>query len=115
MSAKVNLIIEQGATWNQGFTWKIDGTAVDLTGYAARMQMQETHRSSVVVVSLPTENGGGIVLGGVTGTVTLQMSGAATALLPAGKYVYDVELVSTNSEVTRLVEGTMTVTPEVTR
>jgi hypothetical protein len=38
-----------------------------------------------------------------------------TAAITAGPYVYDLEMVSPASVVTRLIEGTIIVDPEVTR
>jgi hypothetical protein len=109
----LKILIEQGATWEAVLTWKINGTPVNLTGYSARMQARESHEATTTVISLAS--GSGITLGGALGTIALAMSAAATALLTAGKYVYDLELVSAGGEVTRLVEGTLIVTAEVTR
>jgi hypothetical protein len=115
MSGKLRLTIEQGATWEVVLTWGIDGAPVNLSGYSARMQARETHEATTTVLSLTSSPAAGITLGGALGTITLAMTATQTAALAAGKYVYDLELVSTNGEVTRLVEGTLTVTPEVTR
>jgi hypothetical protein len=35
--------------------------------------------------------------------------------MTAGRYVYDVEITSSGGEVTRVLEGQVEVTPEVTR
>jgi hypothetical protein len=45
----------------------------------------------------------------------LQQTAAQTANLTAGSYVYDLELVKPDTTVDRLLYGTLTVTPEVTR
>lgn len=112
---KVNLSINQGATFRHKFTWQ-DGKKrpVDLTGYTARLQARETIESPTVIVNLTSENGG-IVLGGTAGTVSLYLSAAATAAITAKKLVYDLELVAPNGDVTRLVGGAIAVSPEVTR
>lgn len=108
----LNLICYQGATFDYLLTWKTSGTAVDLTGYTARMQVREDFTSSTAVLSLT--NGSGITLGGTAGTILLATSAGTTAALAAGDYVYDLELVNSNI-VTRLVQGKFTVDPEVTR
>lgn len=114
MSAgKYDLTIEQGATLAQVFTYKDpNGTAINLTGYAARCQVRRAIGSTSTLLDLTTENGG-ITLGGVAGTVTLNATATATALL-SGNGVYDIELVS-GANVYRLVEGTVFIKPNVTR
>ena len=111
--AKYNTICPQGATYDTQFTYKINKFPVNLTGYTARMQVRETHTSPTTLVSLT--NGSGITLGGVAGTIDILISAATTAGFTPNTYVYDLELVSANGSVTRMVEGSFTVTPEVTR
>ncbi len=111
-----NLEINQGATLALVATWKDSaGTAVNLTGYTARLNVRETYSSSSAILTLTTENGG-ITLGGSAGTITLSASATTTAALTAPfSGVYDLELVSGGGVVTRLLEGVATVSPEVTR
>jgi hypothetical protein len=47
--------------------------------------------------------------------VALSMNAATTGSITAGRYVYDVESVDASGTVIRLVEGIVTVTPQVTR
>lgn len=108
----LNLVCYQGATFDYLLTWKTSGTAVDLTGYTARMQVREEYTSSTAVLSLTS--GSGITLGGTAGTIVIAASAATTGALEAGDYVYDLELVNSDL-VTRLVQGKFTVDPEVTR
>lgn len=111
-----NLEINQGATLALVATWKDSaGTAVNLTGYTARLNVRETYASASAILTLTTENGG-ITLGGSAGTITLSASATTTAALTAPfSGVYDLELVSGGGVVTRLLEGVATVSPEVTR
>lgn len=116
MSAGIhNIKVEQGATFSQTFTWKINSNPVDLTGYLARLKVRDTTRraSANEVISL-TSPSGGIVLGGAAGTIAVTISASSTASLLAGKYIYDLELVSPNTSVTRLIKGSFTVLSEVT-
>lgn len=63
MSAKTNLTIEQGATWDRTLTVKYDDTPLDLTDYDARMQIRKTHKSTPALVDLTVGDGaGGIVV-----------------------------------------------------
>ena len=111
----LDFAIEQGATFSLILTWRIDGTAVNLTGYTARLQARVDVEDTEVVLSLTTDTGGGIALGGAAGTITLTRSAAQTAAIAAGDYVYDLELAAGSGQVTRLVQGQLTVSPEVTR
>ena len=110
---KLNLDMWQGASWDYTLTWTTNGTAVDLTNYSARMQARASYHATATVLSITS--GSGITLGGTAGTILLEADPVTTAGVPSGSYVYDLELVSPGSAVTRLVEGTLTVDPEVTR
>ena len=109
-----DLCIPQGATFSQVITWKADGDEVNLTGFTARMQIRPTAASATTTLSLTTENSR-IALGGAAGTITLSISATDTAAITAGRYVYDLELVSAGGIVTRLLQGVVTVSANVTR
>lgn len=113
---KVKLFIDQGATFRKRLVWSTGTPAVpvDLTGYTARMQIRADIASPTVLHELTTENGG-ITLGGATGQIDLYISAAATAAFAWQAGVYDLELVAPNGDVTRLIEGTVQVSREVTR
>ncbi len=111
----LDLYIEQGATYAQPIVWKdSNGDAVDLTGYTARMQVRKTISATAVIIELTTENGR-ITLGGDNGTITLEITAEDTAALEQFAGVYDLELEASNGFVTRLLEGQVTVSKEVTR
>ena len=113
-AGQYDITCDQGATFSRVITWKnSNGTPIDLTNYTARMQVRSNYPSNTVILSLTTENSG-IALGGVLGTITLAATATATGAIAADEYVYDLELI-TGSNVTRVVEGSFTVTPEVTR
>lgn len=108
-----DFVIEQGATKVLRFVWKdSNGVPVDLSGYTARMQLRKTVTNPAVAAELTTENGG-ILLGGVDGTVDVEFSAELTAGLSKDG-VYDLELESAGV-VTRLVQGNFTLSREVTR
>ena len=113
MTASVDFTAGQGETFDRTVTWEISDVAVNLTGYTARMQIRKTVKSTSAVVSLTSSSG--LTLGGAAGTIQIVISATATAALTAGRYVYDLELVSSGGIVTRVIEGTFELTPEVTR
>lgn len=112
---RYDLEIKQGATLSLTATWRDStGTAVNLTGYTARMQVRSTYDAASTILSLTS--GSGITLGGSAGTIAITASATTTAALTAPwSGVWDLELVSGGGEVTRLLEGAATVSPEVTR
>jgi len=113
MAGQYNFTIEQGATFNLLMTWKIDNVAVNLTGYTARLQARIDVDEIDTILSLTT--GAGITLGGAAGTISLDQTATQTALLPKGEYVYDLELQSSGGIVTRLLQGELNISAEVTR
>jgi len=114
--AKHNFYVYRGATFAEQIAWKDEnGTAIDLTGFTARMHMRETVDAATPFLTLTTENGG-IALGGVAGTVDMLATATITSAIVATAGVYDLELVASDGvTVTRLLEGLVVISPEVTR
>lgn len=110
-----NIVADQGATLSRVITWRDSAkNPYNITGYTARMQVRSAVESSTVVLELTTANSR-ISLGGTNGQVTLTVSATTMTGIAAGKYVYDLELVSGTGVVTRLVQGNFVVRGEVTR
>lgn len=107
-----NITCPQGATWDRTFTVTIGGTALNLTGYTAAMQVRDSAGAATALISLT--NSSGITLGGTAGSVGVTIAATATAELSAGSYSYDLEL-NSGSTITRLLEGAFNVTGNVTR
>lgn len=111
--ANHDFTIYQGATFSEVLTWRDSSEElVNLTGYTARMQVRNRIDGDTVV-SLTTENSR-IELGGSAGTITLTISATDTAALSEGG-VYDLELISAGGIVTRLLEGAVAFSKEVTK
>lgn len=109
------MVLEQGATFNLVVTWRNpDQTPIDLDGYTAKMQVRPSKGSPEVIATFSTDDAT-IVLGGALGTIMFDVAADDTATLPAGAYVYDLEMRSSGGQVTRLLEGTFTIDGEVTR
>lgn len=114
----LTLFIWQGQTFNDQLKLaNEDGTPVDLTGYAAQMQARSDVTSLVPIFDWSTLTGE-IVLGGVNGTVTFNLSPEATYLLPTGldvaQWYYDLHLY-TDTYAERPIEGVIVVYPAITR
>ncbi len=114
-AGKLNFIIEQGTTFSHSLTWLDESeSAVNLTGFTARMQVRPNITEETVLLELTTENGRIVITNPLTGTIELLVTAADTAAITWSSGVYDLEMVS-GSVVTRLVEGKIKVSKEVTR
>jgi hypothetical protein len=110
-----NFICNQGATFRRELTWTdSSNVAINITSYTARMHVRANVNANTTLVVLTTENGR-ISLGGTNGKVNLLIDAETTANIIPGLYVYDLEMISSGNEVTRLIEGNFKVTAEVTR
>ena len=111
-----DIMCEQGATFRKTFTWLDENEQpINLTGCSARMQVRSAYKSTSTWLSLTSGSGGGLTLEALTGTITMVITATTSAALPINKGVYDLEVVQTNGEVTRLLQGSFIVSPEVTR
>jgi hypothetical protein len=107
MALKANLVIDQGTTFASSIeVLDENDEAVDLQNYIARGQMRKTYTSSNAVNFTTTTN---------TGMLVISLTATQTANIVAGRYVYDVELVDSQNTVVRILEGIVTITPEVTK
>lgn len=77
------------------------------------MQIRERYDSEEPILELAT-GGDGITLGGSAGTITITIAADVTQEIEETEGVYDLELIS-GSTVTRLLQGKVTLSPEVTR
>jgi hypothetical protein len=108
-----NFTLDQGSTWTLQIVYKdSNGNPVNLTGYTSEMQIRRKFDSDTPVLTLSTSNGG-ITIVPLTGTLNLIATDEQAAIDP-GFYVYDLEL-SIGGVRTRLIQGQVTVSGEVTR
>lgn len=112
MATVRNFVIDQGTTFSLSITISdFTDTPIDLTGYTLRSQMRKSYysnTSTAFTVTSPNPSNGEILL---------SLTATQTSALKFGRYVYDIEIVSPapESEVKRVLEGIVTVNPEVTR
>ena len=111
MAIIANLFIDQGSDFAINFTVKDNGSVKDLTGYSARAQMRTSKTASSVAATFTC-----VISSPTNGTVTMSLPNATSSSLAAGTYVYDLEIfTSGNATVTRLIQGSVDLTQEVTR
>ena len=110
MAIYTNLTVDQGAD----FSALIDiadstGNILNLTGYTVAGQVRKNYDSTAYTQF------GATVSNATGGVITILLTDTQTRSMTAGRYVYDVEITSSGGEVTRVLEGQVEVTPEVTR
>lgn len=110
MAIIANIFIDQGTD----FSITVDvtdanGSALNMTGYTAAAQIRKTYSSSSAAGTFST------AIAASNGQVTLSLTDSQTTAIPAGRYVYDLNVASSGGITTRVVEGQVIVTPGVTR
>lgn len=117
-AAKLNLAIEQGATWRHTLALKAgagaQAPALDLTGYTARMQVRTELAAQDVLLELTGANGR-ITITPLDGRIDITVSATDTAALEFERAMYDLEIESAGGEVTRVLAGMVTLSRQVTR
>ena len=126
-AGKYNFTIEQGTTIKLELAYKdANGNPIDLNGYSGRMQIRpdyadNTKTSYIYLSSSLNNDGTGLNFSGsngvtppVSGTIGLFISAASSSALNFETAYYDIELES-GSIVTRLLQGTIKLSREVTR
>ncbi|WP_218158662.1 hypothetical protein [Streptosporangium canum] len=104
--------IDQGSTVKRALRWLRNGVPVDLTGAKARMEIR-TSAGGTLLHRLDTINGG-LVLGGTDGTIQILIPAAASTAWGTLQGVYDLEVIFPDETVTRLIQGTVAISAEVT-
>jgi hypothetical protein len=123
-AARYSFIVEQGATTNIQLKWEDASGSINLSGYSGRMQIRPTVESSTVYLTLSSSldvDGTGLnmsVSDGETavqsGSIGIYISAAQSAQLNFDTAYYDLEMMNGN-EVTRLLEGQVKLSKNVTR
>lgn len=109
MAIKGNLVIDQGTDFSALIEVdQPDGQDFPLSGYTVAAQMRKNYASSTAYDFTATISVG-------NAEIEIKMANTLTSIIEPGRYLYDVEITSPAGEVTRVVEGIVTVTPGITR
>jgi hypothetical protein len=125
-AGKYSLLVEQGTTLNIELQYlDSNNTPIDLTGYTAKMQIKDNYANSATTVyatlsSNILPDGTGLNLSGsrglnspTSGTIGVCISAATSSTFDFNIAYYDLEI-TTGSIVTRLLQGTVALSKEVT-
>lgn len=106
-----NLFVDAGSDYSDVITvMSVGGAPLDLTGHTVKSQMRKSYNSSQAFDF--TAN----IITPQQGRITLSLTAAQSELIPAGRWLYDVEITNTSTLARkRVVEGIVTVTPQITQ
>jgi len=112
MASYVELYMDQGATFNNtiNLTDDLTNAKVNISGYTVRSQMRRSYYSANATANIVCT-----ITDAANGTVLMSLAAANTSNIKAGRYLFDVETVSSQGVTSRILEGIITVTPEITR
>jgi hypothetical protein len=107
MAVKSNINIDQGTDFRVTVNvTDANNSPIVLTGYTGKAQFRK-HYTSLTAYDF------GVSIS--NGAVTLSLSSSNSNSISPGRYVYDCELTSTTGVKSRIVEGIVTVYPQVTK
>lgn len=110
MAMSAYLDIDQGSDFRTRLTLENDDdTPMNLTGFTVYSQFRKSYSSSTAYTFTCT------IINAVAGIVELELTGAASSNIKPGRYLYDVEVVAPGGSKTRVVEGIITLNPEITK
>lgn len=111
MAQFVELDLDQGTdlSYNLDLT-QDDGSPLNVTGYTFSSSIRKSYYSENVTANLTVT-----VANSVGGNVLLTMNSAVSANIKAGRYLFDVKQKDAANVTTRIIEGIITVLPQVTK
>jgi len=110
MATISNLFVDAGSDYSNIITVSsTNGQPLNLSGYTVASQMRKSYSSSTVYAFTAS------VYDAANGKVRLQLSASNSSAIPAGRWLYDVEITSGAGSKTRVVEGIVTITPQITQ
>lgn len=111
MAITAYLDIDQGSDFSVEFELENDNsTPVNLSGFSVYSQFRKSY-SSQTGYSFISE----VVSPATAGKIKLTLSGVSSSQIKPGRYLYDVEIISSSGVKTRVVEGILTINPEITK
>jgi hypothetical protein len=107
------IIFEQGTPFQYVYTWETNNVVNDLTGYSAKMIVVTDLVNKVPIITITSDDttapNTSLVLGGTAGTVTINLTDAATTAMNFDTGYYALLVQSPESVNSKLMEGTVTV------
>ena len=110
MATVANIFVDQGSDYSNIITvTSTTGQALDLTGYTVASQMRKSYTSTTAYAFTAS------IYVAAQGKVRIQLTAVQSEAIPPGRYLYDLEVTSGAGAKKRVVEGIVTVTPQITQ
>lgn len=110
MAAISNLFVDAGSDYSTIITVAAaNGVPLNLSGYTVKSQMRKSYSSSTAY------NFTAVVQDAALGKIRLSLTASQSEVIPAGRWLFDVEITSSGGTRKRVVEGIVTVTPQITQ
>lgn len=112
MAAYVELYMDQGATFNNviNLTDDITNTTINVYNYVVTSQMRRSYYSTNASANITCT-----ITDASNGEIKLSLTPSETANIKSGRYLFDVKTKDRANVVSRVLEGIIFVTPQVTR
>lgn len=111
MAQKRDLTIDKGSSFRATVTvFDLQNQPIDLSSYDINGQIRKNYVSDEILLSFQTFKD----TDAVDGVFEISLSASATASVNSGSYVYDIQI-QDNLNVFRVLEGSVKITPRVTR
>ena len=112
MAAYVELYVDQGTTFNNiiNVTDDLTNDYINVSGYTVRSQLRRSYYSANASANINCS-----ITDAPNGEITLSMTAGTTANIKGGRYLFDVETTDVSNTKTRILEGTLTITPRITK
>ena len=109
MATTAYLDIDQGSDFVTEMTLENDdGTPMNLSGFTVKSQFRKSYDSATGYTFVTN------ITDVTNGKFTLSLSGITSSTIKSGRYLYDVEVYNSISKM-RVVEGVITINPEITK
>lgn len=110
MANVTNFYIDAGTTFSAIITCKgSDGNLLNLSGYTVKSQIRKSYASPTAY------NFNASIYSASVGKIKVSLTPAESSAIKPGRYMYDIEIMSSVNEKTRISEGIIIITPEITQ
>ena len=111
MASFVELSLDQGTDFSVNIDLtNDDGSVINVTNYTFSSSIRKSYYSANTTANLIVT-----IASAANGNVALTMNAATTANIKAGRYLYDVKMTNDNNTTSRVIEGIITVYPQITK
>lgn len=108
--AYAELNLNQGTTFSTDLTIKNDdGSAINVANAVFTCQIRKSYYSANATANVTVTKANS-----ANGDITLSLDAANTANIKAGRYLYDLKMLNDGTTI-RVIEGVITVLPQVSR